>query len=550
MPIVENVKFDPILTAISVRYCNQRQQKRKPVVLARRAGENAIYLVGLGPHVGCEVSLSARTVGAPRAMLALRREHAWTNCRVPAAIEQQIVQVLADFDETDHPRYPTGDPHGGEFAPKDAAGGATGEGGAKAGGTDTADASKPEGEQERPAELKFSTPPPLPADWKKMDQIDKDRAADAAHTIPARFAELTSQEKWPSTGNMHADVSERVAQCADLLAPEASRLIVGMAQDMAREIEARVGAESKDGQLVIRTATDALIAQETEAAARTLTDHGVHHLLGDAEMAIAALRAKGTLTDDDRLTLSIAATFHDCGYLTPPARNWQDKDHPHWSMQYYDDALAPAVTKIMGQETSDRISHMIATHSETDMDWKNEPETSALRLGDSLAVFQQEKDPPLLRYVPENRGVVERWANGELDTPAAQAALRKNIDDSKMPPGLKSQMTLAVGQVNDRLPKFVGGLWSGEITSIDWDKRANTPVINVLNKGNDALMKRLDLGQSGFEKLAETYGKSISDFKHSSTVDFKSGSGKQVVARFVLHGRKLLSALIAHFYGR
>jgi len=391
----------------------------------------------------------------------------------------------------------------------------------------------PTTEEEKAA---WTTPAPsLDKEWyAKTPEAERDRIADATNAIPKRIAALTTDEPWPETGDPFEDIRARIDQCADKLAPEAIKMIGHVAENIADRILSRA-QDLSAGAALVRMATDALIAQEVEAATRVLGDHGIHHLYGNLRTTDDLLRASGGTTND-RIIGALVATFHDTGYLTDPARAWQDKGHGHWSQQHFDANVGPLVEKAFGPEAAKRTSSIIATHDAKDMDWENDKLASSCRLADNVALFYPEKTPGLFRYVPENRTAMEAFARGEMDVSTLQNTLTDNIKKSNLPEGLKSQLARATSEVNAGLPKFIGGMWSGKIKRVSWDRQYKAPVIHVVNRGNDALMSVLDMGQASFAKMAKEFGKKLDDFKASPIQYF--GNPPKVIIR--VSGKKIL----------
>ena len=94
----------------------------------------------------------------------------------------------------------------------------------------------------------------------------------------------------------------------------------------------------------------------------------------------------------------------------------------------------------------------------------------------------------------------------------------------------------ATTEVTAGLPKFIGGMWSGKIKSITWDRQRQAPLIDIQNRGNDALISVLDMGQAQFAKMAKEFGKKLEDFKASPVQVF--GNPPKVIFR--VSGKKIL----------
>jgi len=306
---------------------------------------------------------------------------------------------------------------------------------------------------------------------------------------------------------MHADIRTRIGQCSDKLSTEGARMITGMATDLSRRIGEMTDAKAltPESRALVQGVTDYLIAQEIEGATRVLGDHGIHHLMGNDRTANEIMTAHGGFAKEDAMAMSLAAVFHDAGYLTPPSRAWEDRGHERWGAQAFDANVRPLVEGVLGKQIADRVSTMIATHASTEMDWQNDPAMAAVRLSDNIALFYPDKTPPLFRYVPQNREVMDKLSDGTLTPEQAQAELVKNVAASSLNDGLKSQLTRAAGEVSKGLPKFIGGMWNGELKSVEWDAANGSPIINVTNKGSDTLLKSVDMGQAQFRKMVKTF---------------------------------------------
>ena len=345
---------------------------------------------------------------------------------------------------------------------------------------------------------------PMPPDFKKLPPEQQDALANAAVSVPARIAELTTTEPWPQTGNLSADIKTRVGQCSNKLSAEGARMITGMATDISRRIVGQ-SSDSAQSRALAQQVTDYLVAQEIEAATRVLGDHGIHHLLGNDRTANEIMKAHGGFREEDEMAMTLAAVFHDAGYLTPPSRAWEDRGHERWGAQNFDANVAPMVGQVFGKDMAARVSSMIATHASTEMDWQKDPAMAAVRLADNVALFYQDKTPPLFRYVPKNREVMDKLSDGTITPDEAKTMLIANVEASSLNDGLKSQLSRAAGEVSKGLPKFIGGMWNGEIKSVEWDASNGSPTINITNKGSDSLMKSVDMGQMQFRKLVKTF---------------------------------------------
>lgn len=342
--------------------------------------------------------------------------------------------------------------------------------------------------------------------WREeLSREERDKAGNARSSIRRRVKEIVGIRKIPDTGDFNADLSQYMDKFSDILPSASKKLAVKMTTDLRDDLLA-AGVGEKEAREFAFLAADHLVAQDYEAAGRTLGDHGVHHLNGNIELSkkILSVIPGNNNTPRSRLLMSIAGIFHDTGYLTPPSRAWLDDDHPRWSTQYFTSVIGPKVRKMLGRDFAEDAASIIFAHDFTGINFEREPEISAFSIADNMALFHKEKMPPMLRHVPSNVGVLVRLAEKKISVEDAQAEMAKNIDGANLSIRYKARFKDAVKEVSGVLPKFTLGMLGATLDNVEW-KGGHLAVSIRQRPSNEALMKVLDLGQRQFSKLAETY---------------------------------------------
>lgn len=373
------------------------------------------------------------------------------------------------------------------------------------------------------------------AAFQKLTREHRDALADPRNTIPARMDELLGPDR-PFT-----NLQDYVASYADVLPAENQKLIIAFMDNVHTDARA-AGMGAEDALHMQHALTRMVIAQDYEAASRTLGDHGIHHLNGDVTMAkeILGVLPSNVNTPGNRLLMSVVAATHDMGYMTPPSRNFLDLDHPRWGQQYFNAHMGPILEKYMGKDWVTLASTMIGAHDSPSLEWESHPERSAFSLSDNLALFHKEKMPPMLRHVPENINVLVKLADGKVDVASAKELMRANIEKAAyLSPKLKAAFGHAVGEVSGVLPKFTLGMVGAHYKGVTWNKADNAVEVHMeRGAANEGLAKVLDLGQRQFKKFAETYHSSADELVSSGQTKFYDPIKKKLILIAKLKTRK------------
>jgi hypothetical protein len=366
-------------------------------------------------------------------------------------------------------------------------------------------------------------------DWKALSVSERDRLADAAVSVPRYESELLAPlGEWENTDDIRSDVANRIGSAQGEIDDAAAGRIELMTATYVGVLE-QAGVPEEKSRLLLTMATDALIAQEMEAQNRQLGDHGSHHITGDIDRGMSILsQIPGEDTPEQQAILYTAAVFHDTGYLTDPSRVMLDEGHTRWGQQHYDENIAPTVEKVLGKEAAREISGMIRTHDTSTIDWEEDPVGSALRVADNTALFEQDKLPPVFRNVGGNTDALFDYAEKRIDLPTLKATMRENISKTDYPSGEKARYNRAVDEVGEKTAKYTLGMMGGSINSITW--REDHIVLGLREMPDMTKFHNImDLGQSQFGKLAESYGQDPEQFTKTLDFKFKNTAGKTVL---------------------
>ena len=359
--------------------------------------------------------------------------------------------------------------------------------------------------------------------WQKMSPEEQNKQADAAHVIPKSVGErLAGLPARPTSGTAAEAVSTRIDQInkAGLITPAASATLSAHMEQLTGTLRGMGVPETAARNLALDV-VDHATAQEAESVGRVLGDHGIRHILGDSEMALATIaKIPGADTPENRAFLLVTGPYHDLGYLTDPSRNFLDMEHAQWGQQYFDSSLRGNVEAALGKDMAGRMSDLIGTHAATNLDWSGAPVESAFRLADNLALFQKEKLPALLAYVPSNVNALVEMGAGRADIDSTRATMLTNIDKE---PGLsdsvREELRHAAGELTPALPKFTLGMLAGNVDSVSWNK--DHVAVNIAEYSQPEVLSRvLDMGRTQFNKFAKTYGADPDNFMTQRQTSF------------------------------
>jgi hypothetical protein len=430
----------------------------------------------------------------------------------------QMSAKKAEWDEAAHPRVSAGNAEGGQFT--------------KGGVGSAPEAPVGPGTIEDFAKMPIQDRNEA---FSKLSREHRDALADPRNSVPARMDELLGADK-PFT-----NLQDYVASYSKVLPPDNQKAIIEM-MDATHANARAAGMNEEDARNLQHALTRMVIAQDYEAASRTLGDHGSFHLRGDAQMAkeILGVLPTNVNTPGNRLLMDVVAATHDMGYLTPPSRNFLDLDHPRWGQQYFNEHVGPILEKSLGKDWVTMASTMIGAHDSPSVDWEQHPERSAFSTADNFALFHKEKMPPMLRHVPDNIGVLVKLGEGKVDVASAKELMRANIEKAgHLSPELKAAYSHAVSEVSGVLPKFTLGMVGSQYKGVKWNAEDKAVEVTMeRGKANEGLAKVLDLGQRQYKKLAETYHSTPDELISKGLTKFIDPFKKKVVLIAKLITRK------------
>jgi hypothetical protein len=375
--------------------------------------------------------------------------------------------------------------------------------------------------------------PTRKGEWGELPQSERDRIADAGNSIKSFQEErLSFAGERPATGQVKQDIDERMNQIGDFLHEDSAAKIKDTVSEMD-DILKEAGVSGELRHQLAMDAVDSLAVQDNESFARQLGDHGINHISGNIHASLAiAQQHPGEDTVEQAAQIYLAHIFHDTGYTTEPSRGFLDEGHPRWSMEHYDANLRETVSDALGERVAGNVSHLIRTHSSSDIDWDNDTLGTAVRVADNVALFQKEKLPALFRHVPGNIEVLTELGEKKISVEQAQKRMRANNAKAKVSGKIRKQLDSAVGEVSAITPKFTIGMLGGLLNGFSWQD-GHLIISMKRDKSSDAIQKLLDLGQRQFAKFAETYGIPKGMLQDDLEFEFKDKEGKTLLETVV-----------------
>ena len=380
------------------------------------------------------------------------------------------------------------------------------------------------------------------AEWAALSVEQQDKYADATHSVESRVKEIVGEKEWPKTGSIQNDIVARVDQ---FRGSELTKEAADKISDYARGTHDKMIAADVDpakAAAISNRVTDYLIAQDYEASGRSLGDHGIHHIAEDARVANEILAAGGMSSARSEAMISIAAAFHDAGYLTDPARGFYDEQHPRWGAQNYEANIAPDVRAAFGKEFDKEVNGLISGHAGFDLDWSGNAAQSAFSLADNLGIFHSDKMPSMVRYVPENTGVLVALARGKIDVEQAKIGMLANIEARGLPKGVSAQLKEATHEVTGVLPKYLLGTVGIRLDKVSW-VNDHPNILMSRRPANEALSKVVDFGQKQFMKFAETYHYDPQKFVDSGNMNILGKGDTILMEAHIYRGGKMFEIL-------
>jgi len=446
--------------------------------------------------------------------------------------------VVQKFDESKHPRDSKGTPTGGHFR-------TAGEIAAE-GGTTLADLRKFPGMDERREA------------FANLTQEQRDALAAPRTAISERINDLLGDDK-PFTS-----VDSYLKEYDDILPHDNKAEIAHFLNTLHDDALAAGVSEAHAVELQHQMAR-LMVAQDYEAAHRTLGDHGVYHLKGDADMAKSVLGVLPSQenTPINRLKMDIAAAVHDIGYLTPTAREWLDMGHPRWGQQFFQTHVAPNLEKMIGKDATLDVGNLIQGHEGTTLDWENNASQSAFSLSDNMALFHREKMPPMLRHVKANVNVLVHLGESLMGqdpksdhykelVATARSTMRDNVDKAILSPQMKEAYNHAVNEVSGVLPKYTLGMVGTVYKGVVWNTKEKAVEVHLeKHHANEGLARIVDFHAKQFEKLAETYHSTAEELLKTGSMTFFDRIKKKAVLLAKLRIRKedgFLAALLRRMF--
>lgn len=170
------------------------------------------------------------------------------------------------------------------------------------------------------------------------------------------------------------------------------------------------GASQADIDEFMREDVKRLVHQEIETRRRSLGDHGVRHVAGNAKSSMSMLNELQQhgikVTGKQKLMAMAIQANHDMGYTVGAVATDISKggEHKNQSKVLADEEKG-RYDKIFGAEDSDKMRTIIHTHDSADIDWEKDPVGSSVRLADNTSLFGNEKVQDLFIRNPKTMGL-------------------------------------------------------------------------------------------------------------------------------------------------
>jgi len=359
------------------------------------------------------------------------------------------------------------------------------------------------------------------AAWDKMSVKDRDAMANARTSIVAREKELLAPlGKWQNSGDVENDVISRIAAAKDEMSATSLDKVGYTAMTYGDALR-DAGVDADTRATLLCNATDILIAQEMESQNRQLGDHGISHILGDIDRAY---QISGVLpykeTPAQKAEMMTALIYHDAGYMTEPSQIFLDEGHPRWSAQNYDENIGALATSAFGKDAAAEISYNIRSHDSMEINWKEDPVGSSIRVSDNTALFEADKLPGVFKEVPGTYDSLVAMNAGTVSLEDTKANMLVDINNAKISDSVKERYTNAVNEMTSYTPTATLGMKGGEIYDIAYQED-HVVITLTANDQNTQDQKLLDLGQAQFAKFAKSYGVDPKEFTKSLDFTFQ-----------------------------
>lgn len=422
-------------------------------------------------------------------------------------------------------------------------------------GNVTAAKGKPDGEPAAPARAPYTLPSaerygvkPEDLEFPKGWTTPEERAAERVRELDEQRGGPARPARPPASGPLK-DGNQEVRQYvrAELrsyrstLSGEEYAAARDWVDDTLEQFEAAFPeADAREVGDLMHDAVGRLMAQHYESERRALTDHGLRHVLGDIDnnrQILDALEAGGLKVDPaDRIASNLALALHDYGYLAPTQRvTFNNNAHPALSAKVYEAELRDRYASILGDQRADWITHAIATHPFSEVDWERDPMTSAVRTADNLSIFASQKLPTVFTAIPGAISDLKAMRAAKTDDAfgKVKARLEARVRDADIDERQRKQLTKALGEVSRFTPKVMLSRLAGELDEFTFDTKSKILDVSIkYNEGASAISEVFHLRNADFLKFATDLGATPEDLtdpaRVASGVELKS-NGRPVM---------------------
>ena len=336
----------------------------------------------------------------------------------------------------------------------------------------------------------------------------------------------------------------------DLLSPETNKRLASQVANTFETVQEAV----KDGSLgdvsqadldeYLREDMKRLIHQEIETKQRSLGDHGIRHVVSNASNTydmLSKLKDSGVkITGRDMLMALSIQSNHDIGYTVgdsgaDAAKGGAHKDNTRKVLDEEKDRYQ----KIFGDD-SDKFIEIAHHHDSPEIDWKNEPVASSVRLADNLSLFGQDKVQDLFIRSPKAMKMAGKLRLAiEAKKPEAIQSIVDNLHshidqfedasetDKKLLHGSIDEMTKTDFGLNFTV-KDILARYSGRLKGFSYDAENDEMDVEMAYVPESEMLDELfgdELSAKKFNSFAEDMG-ADSPIGKKSEINFGGKGGK------------------------
>lgn len=329
--------------------------------------------------------------------------------------------------------------------------------------------------------------------------------------------------------------------------PMAERFVDDMSDAVSEAIRdgSLSGVKQSDLDEFVREEVKRLIHQEAETRRRSLGDHGIRHVAGNARNTMSMLgelqRGGANITGKQKLMALSAMANHDIGYTVGDvavditkgkAHKAYSKDLVEQEKDRYD--------KIFGEQDGKKLRDIVATHDDPDFDWEADPVGASVRLADNTSLFGDDKVQDLFLRSPRATELACKLQLAAAAKPQdkglqdkIKGQLHEVVDSGEFEDADKEALHAQIDEMSEGKFSSSGDVlsrFSGKLSGFSYDPERKVMNVNMKYSSEGQMVDQLfgdELASRQFGKLAKDLGAQPVRGKRGNTV-FKGKDGKPV----------------------